>query len=105
MWHSTNVSQMIVCRPANRINIIIKTKELIKYYSQIPFEDCSIILSPTYTAKLLKSCFACGYLKTINSVLESLIFNLLLIIHTLISEMQLFNLGNDVKGLLHLNEI
>ena len=64
-----------------------------------------MILSPTITDYPLKSCFACGDRKTINSVLESLIFNLLLIIHTLISEIQLFNLNQDAKGVLHLNDI
>ena len=61
-----------------------------------------MILTPTITENPLKSCFACGDQKTIKSVLESLIFNLLLIIHTLISEIQLFNLIKDSKGVLHL---
>ena len=62
------------------------------------------MLSPTLTDNPLKSCFACGDRKTMNSVLESLIYNLLLI-HTLISEIQLFNLIKDAKGLQHLNDI
>ena len=33
------------------------------------------MLSPTLIDKLLKSCLACGDLKTMNSVLESLIFS------------------------------
>ena len=37
------------------------------------------MLSPTLIDKRLKSCLACGDLKTMNSVLESLIFNLFLI--------------------------
>ena len=53
----------------------------------------------------LISCFPCGDRKTINSVLESLIYNLLLIINTLISEIQLVNLIKDAKGVLHLNDI
>ena len=62
-------------------------------------------LSPTMTDNPLKSCFACGYRKTINYVLESLIYNLLLNIHILISEKQLSNLIKDAKGVLHLNDI
>ena len=64
-----------------------------------------MILSPTITDNPLKSCFACGDRKTINYVLESLIFNLLLIIYTLISEIQLFNLIKDARGVLHLIDI
>ena len=41
----------------------------------------------------------------INSVLESFILNLFLIIHTRISEIHMFNLVNDSKGSLHLNEM
>ena len=59
------------------------------------------MLSPTLINKLLKSCFACGDLKTMHSVLESLIFNLFLIIHTLISEIQLLSFGKVAKESLH----
>ena len=55
------------------------------------FDDCEINLSPTLTDKPLKSHFICGDLNTINYVFESLIFNLLVIIHLLISARQLFN--------------
>ena len=40
-----------------------------------------------------------------NSVFESLIFGLFLIIHTLMSEIQLLNFVKEVKGSLLLNEI
>ena len=41
----------------------------------------------------------------INSVFESLIFHLLVIIHRLMSERQLFTFEIDSNGCLHLNEI
>ena len=50
-------------------------------------------------------CYKSGDRIIKNSVLESLIFNLFLIIHTRISEIHMFNLVNDSKGSLHLNEI
>ena len=67
--------------------------------------DDDIMLSPTLIDKLLNSCLACGDLKTRNSVLDSLIFNLFLIIHTLISEIQMFRFGKVTKGSLHLNDM
>ena len=57
-----------------------------------PFYSYVIILSATLTDKPLKSHFSCGDLNTIHSVFESLIFTLLVIIHFLISERQLFNI-------------
>ena len=70
----------------------------------ITFDDCVIILSPTLTDKPLKSHFSCGDLNTISSVFESLIFNLLVIIHLLISARQLFNFEIASSGCLHLNK-
>ena len=57
----------------------------------------TVILYPTLIGKLLKSCLACGDLKTMSSVLESLIYNLFLIIYTLISEIQLLSFGKVAK--------
>ena len=71
----------------------------------LTFDDCVIILSQTLTDKLLKSHFSCGDLNTINYVFESLIFNLLVIIHLQISERELFNLEIASNGCLHSNEI
>ena len=60
-----------------------------------------IWLSPT----LIKFVFNSGDLNIINSVFESLIFSLFLIIHTLMSEMQLLSFVKYVRGSLLLNEI
>ena len=60
-------------------------------HKSLTFDDCVIIPSRTLTDKPLKSHFRCGDLNTKKYVLESLIFNLLVIIHLLISERQLFN--------------
>ena len=46
------------------------------------------MISPTLIDTPLKSVFNSGDLNIINSVFESLIFSLFLIIHTLMSEMQ-----------------
>ena len=71
----------------------------------LTFDDCVIILSPTLTNKPLKSHFNCGDLNTIHYVFESLILNLLVIIHLLISARQLFNFEIASNGCLHLNDI
>ena len=98
MPYFTNISQMKVCWPTNRTNIIIKTEELIKYYSQIPHLWRLLYYTITYINGQTTQILLCLWRsKTINSALESLLFNLFLIIHTLISEMQLFHLGNDAK--------
>ena len=55
--------------------------------------------------KTLKSHLNCRDLKTINSVFESLIFNLLVTIHRLMSERQLFTFEIAYNGCLNLNEI
>ena len=68
-------------------------------------EDGETCISPTLTDKSLKFCFKSGDRKIINSVLESFILNLFLIIHTRISEIHIFNCVNDSKGSLHLNEM
>ena len=60
-------------------------------HKSLTFDDCVIILLPTFTDKPLKSHLNCGDLNTINYVLELLILNLLVIIHLLISARQLFN--------------
>ena len=57
-----------------------------------------IWLSPTLIDTPLKSVFNSGDLNIINSVL-------FLIIHTLMSEMQLLSFVKDVRGSLLLNEI
>ena len=68
-------------------------------------EDGDTCESPTLVDKSLKFSFKRGDRKIINSVLESLIFNLFLKIHTRISEIHMFNFVNDFKGSLHLNEM
>ena len=69
-------------------------------------EDGETCIFPTLTDKSLKFCFKSGDRKIINSVLESLIFYLFLIIHTRISsEIHMFNFVKDSKGSLHLNEM
>ena len=75
-----------MCASTYSSNMIIKVEKYVKYNSKIfHFDDCVIILSPTLSDQPLKSHFSCGDLNTINSVFESLIFNLLVIIHLLIS--------------------
>ena len=69
----------------------------------LTFDDYLIILAPPLTDKPLKSHFSCGDLNIINSVYESVIFNLLLIIHLLISARQLFNFEIVSTGCFHLN--
>ena len=71
----------------------------------LTLEDGDTCESPTRIDKSLKFCFQSRDQKIINSVLESLIFNLLLIIHTRISEIHMFNFVNDSKGSLHLNKM
>ena len=68
-------------------------------------EEGETCIYPTLTDKSLKICFKSGDRKIINSVLESLIFNLFLIIHTQISEIHVFNFVSDSKGSLHLNKM
>ena len=68
-------------------------------------DEDDIWLSPTLIDTPLKSVFNSGELNIINSVFESLTFSLFLIIHTLISEIQLFSFVKEVKGSLLLNEI
>ena len=94
-------------RLANTTNMIMKSEILIKNdtYRSLNLEDGETCISPTLTDKSLKFCFKSGDRKIINSVLESLIFHLFLIIHTRISEIHMFNLVNDSKGSLHLNEM
>ena len=70
----------------------------------ITFDDYVILISPTFSYNPLKSHFSCGDLNTQKSVFESLIFNLLVINHLLISDIQLFHFEIDSNGL-HLNEI
>ena len=71
----------------------------------LTLEDGETCISPTLTDKSLKFCFQSGDRKIRNSVLETLIFNLFLIIHTQISGIHVFNFVNDSKGSLHLNEM
>ena len=71
----------------------------------ITLDNGDTCVSPTLIEKSLKFRFESGDRKILNSVLESLIFNLFLIIHTRISEMHMFNFVNDSKGSLHLIEM
>ena len=57
--------------------ILVKTTP-----GSLTIEDGDTCVSPTLIDKSLKFCFKSGDRKIINSVLESLIFNLFLIIHT-----------------------
>ena len=61
-----------------------------------------IMLSHTLTNQPENSCIAFA---DKNSILYLRVINLFLIIHTIISEIQLFNLSKDTKGLLHYNEM
>ena len=55
--------------------------------TSLTFDDCVILLSPIFTDKPFKShLYSCGDLNTMNYVFESLIFNLLVIVYFLISE-------------------
>ena len=72
---------------------------------QYGFHAHHFIESAAVYYKSVKFCFKSGDRKIINSVLESLIFNLFLIIHTRISEIHMFNFVNDSNGYLHLNEM
>ena len=89
---------MKLCASTCSSNMIIKVEKLVEYDSKsLTFDECVRILSPTLTDKPLISHFSCGDLNTINSVFESLIFNLLVITYLLISARQL-----NIKGLLGL---
>ena len=77
---------MKMCASTYGSNMIIKVEKLSNMTPKsLTFDDCVIILSPTLTDIPLKSHFSHGDLNTINSVFESLSFNLLVIIHLLIS--------------------
>ena len=92
-------------RLANTTNMIMKSEILVKTPRSLTLEDGNTCESPTLIDKLLKFSFKSGDRKIINSGLESLIFNLFLIIHTRISEIHMFNFVNDSNGSLHLNEM
>ena len=68
----------------------------------LTLENNNICVYPTLIDKSLKFSFKSGHRKIINSVLQSLIFNLCFIIHTLMSEIHMLNFVNDSKGSLHL---
>ena len=68
------------------------------------FGEGSILLSPTLTESPLILVLHCGYQNIMNSVFESLSFNLFLIIHTPMAEIQLFNLANGPDGSLFLKK-
>ena len=89
-------------RLANTTNMIMKSE---RYWSKttprsLTLEDGDtqkdICVSPTLIDKSLKFCFKSGDRKIIKSVLDSVIFidYLLLIIHTRISEIHMFNFVN-----------
>ena len=95
-------------RLANTTNMIMKSEIMVKnntYVSHFTLEDGNTCKSPALIDKSLKFCFKSGDRKIINSVLESLIFNLFLIIHTRISEIHMFNFVNDSNRSSHLNEM
>ena len=69
------------------------------------FGEGSILLSPRLADTPLILALHCGDRNIINSVFELLIFNLFLIIHTRMSEKQLFNLANGPDGSLFLKEM
>ena len=71
----------------------------------LTFGESSILLSPTLTDTPLILALHCEDRNTLNSVFELLIFNLFLIIHTRMSEIQLFNLANGLDGSLFLKEM
>ena len=71
----------------------------------LTLEDGNTCESHTLIDKSLKFFFKSGDRKIINSALESLIYNLFLIMHTRISEIHMFNFVNDSNGSLYLNEM
>ena len=71
----------------------------------LTFGEGSILLLPTLTHTPLILALHCGEQNIINSVFESLTFNLFLTIHTRMSEIQLFNLANGPDGSLFLKEM
>ena len=110
-WHqkfpnSSDATQVKISRLANTTNMIMKSEILIKKtLMSLTLEDGDTCISPTLTDKSLKFCFKSGDRKIINLVLELLIFNLCLIIHTRISEIHMFNFVCDSKESLHLNDM
>ena len=90
-------------RLTNISNIIIKSDRSKTTTRSLTVENGGTCVSPTFIDKSLKFCFKRGDRKILNSVLELFIFNLFLIIHTLISEIDMFNFVNDSKESLHLN--
>ena len=91
---------MNMSRLTNATNMIMKSKILIKNTPRsFTLEDDNICVYPTLIDNSFKLCFKSGYRKISNSVLEWLIFNLFLIIHTLMSEIHIFNFVNDSKSL------
>ena len=82
-----NVCNKKMCASTYNNNMIIKVEKNMSNMTpkSLTFDDYVIILSPALTDKALKSHFSCGDLN------KSLIVNLLIIIHLLISARQLFN--------------
>ena len=67
-------------------------------------QNCIYLESPLFIINhchIVLSHLNCGDLNTINYIFESLIFNLLVIIHRLISERQLFTFEIASNGCLH----
>ena len=98
---------MKMSRLTNTTNMIMTSEILVKTTTlrSLTLEDGDNCVSPTLIDKSLKFCFKREDRKIINSVLESFIYNLFLIIHNRISEIHMFNFVNDSKGSLHLNEM
>ena len=93
-------------RLANTTNMIMKSEILVKTTPRSrTLEGGDTCIFSTLTDKSLKFCFKSGDRKIINSVLESLIFHLFLIVHTRKSEIHMFNFVKDSKGSLHLNKM
>ena len=85
MCTSTNITNMCIYKVKHSSKMTPKS---------LTFGEGSILLSPTLTDTPLILALHCGDRNIINSVFESLIFNLFLIIHTRMSEIQLFNHTN-----------
>ena len=104
--NSSDARQVKMSRLANTTNMIMKGEILVKTTPRsLTLDDGNTCKSPTLLDKSLKFCFKSGDRNIINSLLESLIFNIFLIIHTRISEIHMFNFVNDSNGSLHSTEL
>ena len=92
-WKCARLQILLICASKVRHSSKMTPKSL-------TFGEGSILLSLTLTDTPLILALHCEDRNIRNSVFESLIFSLFLIIHTRISEILLFNLANgpDEKG-------